>query len=182
METSPITYLTKENAEFYETSGGFLAMKAFLPPKSEYDLEETEEAAPSWQDFGRVFLHRAFPYNDPDRYISVLDEDGYEYGIIEVLSRFDEKTISMLNKALNRKYFIPQITKIISIKEQFGFSFWKVMTDKGECEFSVKDTFKSIIRVSEIKIVILDSDGGRFCIEDINALSPSDYKKIELYL
>ncbi len=181
MEISGITYLTEENAKFYDLNG-FLALKAFIPPKSEYDLDEETEKEPTWQDLGRVFLHRAFPFNNPDKFISVVDISGYEYGMIMDLNDFGEESKNLLKNALDRKYFMPNIKKIISIKEQFGFSFWKVETDRGLAEFSVKDTYKSIIKLSDKMVVIIDSNDSRFMIKDVLTLDSSSYKKIELYL
>lgn len=181
MDISGILYLTKENAEFYDKDG-FLALKAFIPPKSEYDLDEEEVKEPTWQDLGRVFLHKAFPFNNPNKYISVLDKKGYEYAMIKDIDDFDDKTKELLIKALDRKYFMPSILKIVSIKEQFGFSFWKVLTDRGEAEFSVKDTYRSIVKLSDTLVIVIDSDDSRYMIEDVTKLDSASYKKIELYL
>ena len=75
-------YFTAENAVFYLTAGGLIGLKAFMPPVGKDDLAEDGESdnSPLWQDLGRVFLHRAFPYDMPDKFISVLDKDGKEYG------------------------------------------------------------------------------------------------------
>lgn len=181
MDISEILYLTKENAKFYDKDG-FLALKAFIPPKSEYDLDEEETKEATWQDLGRVFLHRAFPFNNPNKYISVLDKTGYEYAMIKDIDDFDADTKELLIKTLDRKYFMPNILKINSIKEQFGFSFWKVLTDRGEAEFSVKDTYKSIVKLSDTLVVIIDSDDSRYMIQDVRELDSASYKKIELYL
>ena len=181
MDISGISYITEENARFYDKDG-FLALEAFLPKKSEYDLEETVDLTPVWQDLGRVFLHRAFPFNNPDKFISVVDASGYEYGIIKDIADFSEEPRKLIQRALDRKYFMPDIKKIISIKEQFGFSFWKVLTDRGEAEFTVKDTYKSIVKLSEELVVILDSDDSRYMIKNVYELDSASYKKIELYL
>ncbi len=181
MDISGILYLTEENAKFYDKDG-FLALKAFVPPKSEYDLEDEKEAVCEWQDLGRIFLKRAFPFNNPDKYISVIDSDGYEYGMIKNLTDFNEETRGILQKALDRRYFMPCIQKIISIKEQFGFSFWKVLTDRGDAEFTVKDTYKSIIKLGNNRVIILDSSDSRYVINDVSELDSTSYKKIELYL
>jgi hypothetical protein len=181
MQISGILYLTEENAKFYDKDG-FLALEAFVPPKSEYDLEDEASAVPQWQDLGRVFLQRAFPFNNPNKYISVIDSTGYEYGMIQDLDQFGGETKELLIKALDRRYFMPNILKIISIKEQFGFSFWKVLTDRGEAEFTVKDTYKSIVKLGEELVVILDSNDSRYMIKNVYELEPSSYKKIELYL
>lgn len=181
MEISGIVYLTEENAKFYDKDG-FLALKAFVAPKSEYDLEDETEATPTWQDLGRIFLKRAFPFNNPNQYISVIDSSGYEYGMINDINDFSDETKALLQKALDRRYFMPSISKIISIKEQFGFSFWKVLTDRGEAEFTVKDTYKSIIKLGENLVVILDSNDSRYVINNVSELDSASFKKIELYL
>lgn len=181
MEISGITYLTEENAKFYDKDG-FLALKAFIPPKSEYDLEDETELSPTWQDLGRIFLKRAFPFNNPNQYISVTDASGYEYGMINDINDFSEEARALIQKALDRRYFMPSISKILSIKEQFGFSFWKVLTDRGEAEFTVKDTYKSIVKLGENLVVILDSNDSRYVIKNTLELDSASFKKIELYL
>ena len=69
------------NAVFYKNSD-FLALRA----KIENENGEREEK--TWD---RVFLHRAFPFDDPYRYISVLDKDQNEIGIIGDLRNLSRK-------------------------------------------------------------------------------------------
>ena len=64
-----ITYFTPENAKFYRTPGGFAGLNAFLPKVGADDLKEQEDGECIWQDLGRVFFHRAFPYELPDEFI-----------------------------------------------------------------------------------------------------------------
>jgi len=60
-----INFLTPSNAEFSMTENGFLQLKATVPnPEKENAVESIE--------FDRVFLHRAFPFDMPYQYISVL--------------------------------------------------------------------------------------------------------------
>ncbi len=207
-----IIYFTPENAEFYNTKNGFAALRAFVPPINKDDLadfaeeKETRPAPPThgghggkriavgsvyaeggdktpvWQDLGRVLFHKAFPFERPEEYISVQDEDGREYGIIRKLSDFDGKGREIIDKSLRRKYFCPEIKKIHKLKEQFGYSCWEVDTDIGPLELVLKDTFGSIIRVSDTYLVIMDVSGNRYTIPDVTALDKKSYKKIELYL
>lgn len=135
-----------------------------------------------WQDVGRVYFHRAFPFDMPDKFISVMDKESNEYGMIKDLDVFDEETKTLINEALDRKYYMPVIQKILELKEQFGYSYWTVLIDKEKREFSVRDTFKSILRISDTKLLILDSDGNRFLIEDLSALDRKSMRKIEVYL
>lgn len=59
-----LVYLTPKNAKFSQTANGFPMLKATVPnPEKENAVEELM--------FERIYLHRAFPYDDPDKYISV---------------------------------------------------------------------------------------------------------------
>ena len=126
-----ITYFTPENAKFYRTPGGFAGLNAFLPKVGADDLKEQEDGECIWQDLGRVFFHRAFPYELPDEFISVLDKDSKEFGIIRRLSDFDDGSAAIISAELARKYFAPHITKVHSVKERFGYSYWEVESDRG---------------------------------------------------
>ncbi len=134
------------------------------------------------RDYGRVILHRAFPFDRPDGIISVQQEDGFEIGIIKEISDFDEKTAQILRQSLDKKYYIPEITKIISAKDRFGFVYFKCETNSGMCDFVVRNPFGSIIRLSENRIFILDIDGNRYSIKNTAALDRKSYRKIELYI
>lgn len=63
-----IIYLTPENAKFTLSENKFLQLTAQVkhPEKKENENAETEEFF-----FERVFLHRAFPFQNPFEYISV---------------------------------------------------------------------------------------------------------------
>lgn len=183
-----IIYFTPENAKFYKTKNGFAALNAFIPPVVKDDLSEEavkdgkEDKAPVWQDLGRVLFHRAFPYERPNEFISVQDEDGKEYGIIKNLADFEGKGKDIIDEALRRKYFCPEIKKINSLEEQFGYSLWEVETDVGPMELVLKDTFGSIIRISDTYLVIVDVSGNRYLLPDVSKLDRKSYRRIELYL
>ena len=95
-----------------------------------------------------------------------------------------EKTeTDLLKEELARKYYAQQIKTILSVKERYGFSYWKVITSENRTvNFTMQDTFRNIIRVGEDKAVLLDVDGNRFMLDSIAALDRKSYKKIELYL
>lgn len=180
LDLADITYLTPENAVFSRTAGGFPSMRAFLPPLTD-DLTE-EKLPPAWQEFGRVQFHRAFPFDAPDEYISVLNKDGKELGIIRVLSDFAGDAREIIQKELDRKYLAPVIKRIVSLKDKLGFSYWEVETDCGKRSFTMQDTYRNMFRNSENGVVLTDVDGNRYLIEDVLELDPKSYRKIELYL
>ncbi len=181
LELADITYLNADNTEFYQTKNGFPAMIATIPEMSD-DLELVADKTPKRQDVGRVYFHRCFPFESPDEYISVLNKDGREYGMILRLSDLPEESQKIINAELSRKYLCPIISKISSLKEKLDYSFWEVETDKCVMNFSMRDTYRNIAKISENSIILTDVDGNRFRIDEIDKLDRKSYKKIELYL
>lgn len=160
------------NAVFYKNSD-FLALRAKI------ENENGERDEKTWD---RVFLHRAFPFDDPYRYISVLDKDQNEIGIIGDLRNIEPEIRKLLEEELERKYYTPEIKAIKQVKERYGFSYWKVETDIGPLQFTVQDTYRSILRVTPTRIFIVDMNGNRYEVPDLEALDRKSYRLIELYL
>lgn len=164
-----LTRLDKTNACFALTENGFLVLNA--------DLGEGR------RDYGRVKLHRAFPFTRLDEYISVLTpEDEDELGVILSLGDLDEGSAAACKKELERKYFVPKLRKIRSIKSKFGYTYWECDTDCGVMSFTVADTFKNVVKISEIRLLVIDADGARYEIPDINLLDSRSRRKLEIYL
>ncbi len=161
-----IIRLTPENAVFSENNG-FVALT----------LTKGGEKV----SYNKVSLRRCFPFELKSEYISVLDEDGCEVGLIYSITDFSDGAL-ILEKELSRRYYEPVIENIISIKERYGFSYWKVtLTDKRKIEFTMQDTFRNILRAGD-KAILLDVDGNRFVINSLLSLDKKSFKKIELYL
>ena len=196
-----IVYLNRDNCKITEKNG-FIGLRAIIDKpkdtlltdeKDEKKDEKPEEPANPDIPEGkmekiaeRIFLSRAFPFDMPYEYISVLDKDKKEIGFIRSLDDFDEADKALLVHELETKYYTPVIKKIISIKERYGFSYWKCECEFGEKSFTLQDTFRSIIKAHNAdgteRAYILDVDGNRYEIPDVEALDRQSYKKIELYL
>lgn len=168
LDTVDITYLKPDNAQFSVTKGGLLELKM--------------NAGNGEKVYSPVTLHLAFPFMKPKEYISVFSTEEKEVGLIENLSDFDLDTQKIIQSELARRYFSPSITKILNIKERFGFSYWKVLTDKGPLDFAVSDTYKSIIRFSTTRFVIIDADGNRYSINNLEELDTTSVKNLEMYI
>ena len=162
-ELSVTVWLTPENASF-SIKNGFLYVKT----------GEAEER--------RAFLCRQFPFELLWEFISVLDDSQQEIGIIRRLDDFSDEMRTLLETELRRRYYAPVILGIKQVKERYGFSYWKVTTAEGEVSFTLHDTFRSIIRAGDQRLILLDVDGNRFEIPNVEQLDRKSYKKIELYL
>lgn len=159
-----LTYLDRSSAVF-SSKDGFLAL----------DVGQNH--------YPRVYLHRAFPFEMEREYISVLDDDKKEIGMIRSIDvDFDPDTAALLDDELAKKYFTPVIRSIRELKDNYGFMQVKCDSDQGELSFGVRDIYRSIIKCGKGRVFLVDVDGNRYEIPDLNALDRSSYKKLELYL
>ena len=161
-EISVTVWLTPENAEFALQNG-----LLYLTLNGERR---------------RVTLFRQFPFDLLWEYISVLDEEERELGIVRDISVFEEKTRALLERELKKRYYTVTVTKILSVKERFGFSYWRVMTTEGEWKFTLRDTMKSIASVNGRRVFFTDVNGNRFEVPDMDQLDPKSRKSLELYV
>lgn len=167
-DAARIVYLDGKNSTFFK-EGDFIG--------AEIKNQEGESVRHE-----RVWLHRSFPFDRPNEYISVQNKDQEEIGLIKTISDFNDSIQKVIKDELDRKYYTPQIIKIITLKETRGFSFWKVVTDTGEQSFTLQDTSKSIARIGEDRAFIFDICGNRYEIKSLSALDKKSYRKLELYL
>ena len=243
-----IVYLTPENAEFSLSENKFLQLKARVknPEKNpaDKDVKDNKDNSENKDNnevseieeffFERVFLHRAFPFDNPFEYISVSanfpkkenkenkeketvieskddndDKDKKEkqenaekkedspappqenttslgdlkeVGIISNISVFNEQQQKYLADELNRKYFIPVIEIIYSVKDRYGFSYWEVKTNTGRIKFTVHDAYRNILKITEDRIMVSEVNGNRYEVASLKNLDRQSFRKIELFL
>ncbi|MCL1858383.1 MAG: DUF1854 domain-containing protein [Oscillospiraceae bacterium] len=242
-----IVYLTPENAKFTISENNFLQLNANVEypetlqdsaKKESEDNKENENQADKIEEFffERIFLHRAFPFDNPYKYISVVgnfpkreedkkedeekkdssstppNEEGNEnknsnsteenkgdspaqprenttslgdlkeIGIISDIAIFDDIQQQYIINELDRKYFVPVIDFIYSMKDKFGFSYWEVKTNVGKIKFTVNDAYRNILKVTDDRIMINDVNGNRYEIKSLENFDQSSYRKIEIYL
>ncbi len=158
--------LTPENAKFVKNGD--------LPALTKKD-EKGEET-----EYKKISLIRNFPFEYKYSYITVLNSEMKEIGIIRSTDDFSPEEKELLEKELDRRYYMPVIKNILKMKEKMGFTNWTVDTDFGEITFSVRDTFKNMVKLPKGRCIITDVDGNRYEIPDIEKLDKKSYKKIEL--
>jgi len=124
---------------------------------------------------------RAFPLTHPDRYIGLCNEDGKEVGMIDKLSDLTPEMRSLIEEALERGFFVPRITRITRISEEFGVTRWEVETSKGPRVFEVRSR-EDIRFLTHRHIIIRDIDGNRFEINDLSALDEQSQALADMFL
>lgn len=165
-ELLEIRYLTRENACFSRTGGGFVALK--------YGEKE----------YSRVGVYLTFPLTEPEEYISIreADEKAKEIGIIEKLSELEKDQQEMIREQIKLRYFMPVITKVLDIKDEYGYAYWNVMTGFGACRFTTRMSGDAVIFLGESRLMVTDIDGNRYEIPDFYRLSVTERKKLDLFI
>ncbi len=167
--------LTPKNAWFSRSEGGLISLKIINA-----DGEE--------ETFERVILRRSFPVSAPDEFLSVREPDsrkkgrGEEIGMIRDIKVFDGDTIALLKAELELRYFTPEIKKITSVKDKFGYSYWEVETTAGSVSMVLNNPYSNIRVLEDKRVLISDMDGNAFIIPDPKKLDRVSYRFIDVYL
>ena len=118
----------------------------------------------------QVAVVRVFPLSNPSRYFSVRDGGGKKMGLLTDLMDLDPESRLRVEEELERRYLVARLKRVIRVRERFGIVEWDVETDRGECRFSTRDLRETVIRLPGHHYVIIDVEGNRFEIQDLNAL------------
>ena len=167
--------LTSENTVFTRSEGNLISMKVTQPDGT---VEE----------FERVVPVRAFPITDPEEFISIKEPDsrekgkGAEIGLIRQMSDFDEASQALLREELDRRYFTPELLKIYSLKEKFGYLYCEAETSAGRITFVLNNPYSNFRTLEDRRVLISDIDGNAFMIKDPENFDKASLKKIEIYL
>jgi len=107
---------------------------------------------------------------------------GKEIGMIRRMSEFPREIQDLINEELRRRYFSPDLTKIFSVKEKFGYTYWDAETSAGHITFVMNNPFSNIRTLEDGRVFIADIDGNSFTVRDPSKLDPISYRKLEVYL
>lgn len=146
-----------------------------------------EGDAPQWQQqFPRVILRACFPVSDKSVFLSVRDardEEQPEIGILEDWTQLSPSDQEAVAAELGLLYFVPRILRIFKIKEELGFLYWTVETDKGHKEFVMRNSVINYAReVGPGHWLLIDVNQARYEIPDINALDRTSRKWLNQFL
>ena len=160
-----IKLLSPDDAKFALTEGGFLSLSY------------------GGKEYPRVSIYKSFPFTDPNEFISIRDpkEKNAEIGMIRRLSDWPQDIVDILDSQINIRYFTPQVKKIKSLKEEFGFAYWDILSDRGEIKFTTS-MYNPVIRLGGNHLLINDLDNNRYEIKDFTKLTRKEIKMIDLYL
>jgi hypothetical protein len=125
------------------------------------------------QFYPRVRVYRSFPLGHKEEFISVRDAslpDLPEIGLISDLRQFPAETQETITSELAKRYFMPLITGVISLKDVRDRIEWDVITTKGKRRFTVRNPFDNIRPLDDDRLLITDIHNCRYEIRALDAL------------
>lgn len=125
-----------------------------------------------------VRVARCFPWSRPERYVSFRNPEGEELVLVEELDALDEATRALVHEELAAQEFLPRITAIESVDDQFDVMVWQVQTDRGPIALQVKEQ-EEVRQLDDGRVLVRDHAGGLFVVPDIDALDLCSRRLLE---
>lgn len=119
----------------------------------------------------RVVPMRVFPISMRDKYISLRDMKGDEIGIIKEPKELDKESYKLLEEEIHKRYFMPVILKVKSIRDKLGIVEWEVVTDRGYRKFITRSIHHSIEETDK-GFIIKDIENNKYELRDYSELDP----------
>ncbi len=161
-----------DELEYLDTSKVSISRNAFA---------ELVVQLPDGSTHTKVEPVRSFPLSETVRFITLLDSEGNEIGIVEDVRKLAPQSRDVLLEELEKRYFMPKITKINSLDGQFGVTQWDVETTQGDVQFGMRTRY-DIVTLGNGRVLIKDADGNRYEIENYNKLDQKSYALLQTQL
>lgn len=126
-----------------------------------------------------VRLARLYPLSRPEQWISLSLPAGGELGVIEDLSHLDPDSLTAARAALDQRYLVPLIRRVLACRQQFDLLEWQVETDRGATTFVTRNARENVQRPYPGRIALTDVGGNRFDIVDVEALDAASRRLVE---
>jgi hypothetical protein len=73
----------------------------------------------------------------------------------------------IVEEELRRRYVLPVVRRVIQMRERFEILECRVETDRGSCQFSIRNLRENVLRPQPNRYILTDVDGNRFDIPDL---------------
>ena len=134
------------------------------------------------RSYTRVKVVRAAPLSEPDRYICFLDAKDEAICMVKELDEIDSENHGIIREELDKRYLTAYVSRVNSLRNEYGVSYWDVDTDRGRREFVAKNIAENAQWLGEKRLFILDVDGNRFEFSDLSKLDKQSLAFIDVVL
>jgi len=154
-----------------------------LPSAASFELVVDEQSKlvlkrPGEEDVRDVRVRRAFPWSNPNQFVSIRNADGKELLLIESLTGLSENVRRTIEQTLTQSVFIPRITRVDEVDVRFGYQQWKVQTDRGPVEFRVQER-EDIRFLPDGRFSLRDADGNVYELPPLTQMDEHSRRAVE---
>lgn len=122
-----------------------------------------------------------FPLTRSD-YITFLDRDGHEIGILKDIDTLPAESAKALRAILSEYYRIPKILEVLEVNEKNGSDTWTVRTERGITSFQIHNRNASITPLPNGQVWVRDTNDNRYEIPNLDALDAQSKRRLNSQL
>ena len=124
---------------------------------------------------------QAFPWTKAGTMVSVRTNAGKEVLLIEELSSLPAALRERIDRWIAANSFLPQILRIASVNNDFGYQMWDVTTDRGPARFRVQER-EDVRFLNDGRFSIKDTDGNIYVMPPLDALDADSQRAVKIVL
>ncbi len=122
----------------------------------------------------------AAPLSRPKRYLALLDPKGEDIALLfEPERELSSASWQAVQSEIRRRDLTSRIARLQSVREDNGAAYFSVETDRGARDFVATSLSTNAIWFGENRLLLIDTEGNRFEIEDVAALEPRSRALLE---
>jgi hypothetical protein len=114
--------------------------------------------------------------------VSLIDERKKEVLLLPSLDALDVQSRAVAEEALERRYLIPTLTRIVHTKTHLGIRYWQVETDRGDRRFAMREPRRNITWLDDDRALLRDTLGNRYQIASYRGLDEKSRHEAERVL
>ena len=138
----------------------------FFAPKDRLRLTVGEE-----KSYHTVKPVWAAPLSRPKQYLALLDGKGNEIIMMtDPATALAPSAWDAVQTELRRRYLTATVEAITSARVEYGATYWLAETDRGRREFVTQSLQENAQWLSPEHLLLIDVDGNRFEIPNVNTL------------
>ena len=124
---------------------------------------------------------RTYHKVNPTRLIPFYSKTTY-ISLIKDMAELDDEQYKLLDSYLEYKYYMPEITKVYSIKDNMrGAIFVKADTTSGQKTICIRDWYQNFRMIGYDYLYVNDADGNKYFCPDIHKLDRKSRQVLEMY-
>jgi len=132
--------------------------------------------------FENLEPHRLFPVSGMEKYITLLDEEGIERGIIRDLKSLMPEAKKIIESCLAEYYLIPRVTKLNMVEEKYGVVTVDAETDRGHVVIEIRNILHGMKLLYNNRVLLKDGNDNRYEIPDLSQLDKRSQQLIDSFL